>query len=82
LKICFERLKETKPFLETEAEALRKFLPTYITADPTPAVTAILQVYTDYVRSVMSHVRLVENHVTTGRPTDIKNFMSKFLCKY
>jgi hypothetical protein len=24
----------------------------------------------------------VENHVTTGRPTDIKNFMSKFLCKY
>ncbi|XP_048776932.2 uncharacterized protein LOC125681063 [Ostrea edulis] len=72
------RLSEIKPFAETEAW-LKKILPTYITTDPTPAITAILQVYADYAKSVMLHFEQVEKHVTSGKTTDITNFISQFL---
>jgi hypothetical protein len=58
---------------------LRRFLPLHITTDPTPAITAIQHVYTDYVKSVMWNFQQVENRVTSRNPTDITNFMSKFL---
>jgi hypothetical protein len=67
-------------FPEMEAW-LRKFLPTYITTDPIPAITGIRQVYSDYVKSVMRNFQLMENHVTSRNPTEIANFMSKFLGK-
>jgi hypothetical protein len=65
-----------------EMEAwLRGVLPTYIT-DTTPAITAILQVYTDYVKSTMSHFRQMEDHMTIRNTVEITNFMSKFLGRY
>ncbi|XP_048778047.2 uncharacterized protein LOC125681837 [Ostrea edulis] len=73
-----ERLSEIKPFAETEAW-LKKILPTYTTTDATPAITAILQVYTDYIKSAMFLLEQVENHVTSGNTVDITNFMSQFL---
>lgn len=69
--------------LLTETEAwLRKVLPTYMPTDATPAITAILQVCTDYVKSVKLHFREVENHVSTGNAADVTNFMSKYLGMY
>ncbi|XP_048763425.2 uncharacterized protein LOC125671640 [Ostrea edulis] len=76
-----EKLSEIKPFAETEAW-LKKILPTYTTADATPAITAILQMYTDYVKSAMLHFQQVENHVTSGNAVDITNFMSQFLAPH
>ncbi|XP_048747650.2 uncharacterized protein LOC125659899 [Ostrea edulis] len=76
-----ERLSEIKPFAETEAW-LKEVLPTYMTTDATPAITAILQVYKDYVQSVMLQLELVENHVTSGNTADITNFMSQFLAPH
>ncbi|XP_048744067.2 uncharacterized protein LOC125657509 [Ostrea edulis] len=76
-----EKLFETPTLTETEAW-MRKVLPTYMSTDATPAITAILQAYKDYVKSTMLHFKQVENHVTTRNPTDITNFMSKFLSPY
>ncbi|XP_048757969.2 uncharacterized protein LOC125668183 [Ostrea edulis] len=76
-----ERLSESKPFTETEAW-LNKVLPAYMTTEASPAITAILQVYKDYVKSAMLHFEQVENHVTSGNTVDITNFMSKFLAPH
>ncbi|XP_048746520.2 uncharacterized protein LOC125659033 [Ostrea edulis] len=76
-----ERLSEIEPFTETEAW-LKKVLPTYMTTDATPTITAILQVYKDYVKSAMLHFEQVENHVTSGNTADITNFMSHFLAPH
>ncbi|XP_048763855.1 uncharacterized protein LOC125671909 [Ostrea edulis] len=76
-----ERLSETKPFSETEAW-LEKVLPTYMTTDATPVITAILQVYKDFVKSAMLHFEQVEKHVTSGNTADITNFMSQFLAPH
>lgn len=69
-----------KPVSEIEAW-LRKVLPTYIATDTTPAITAILQVYTDYVREAKRNFEKVEIHMTTGNRADIINFVSMFLSK-
>ncbi|XP_048750987.2 uncharacterized protein LOC125662706 [Ostrea edulis] len=73
-----ERFPVNKLLTETDAW-LRKVLPTYMPTDATPAITAILQVCTDYVKSVKLHFREVENHVSTGNAADVTNFMSKYL---
>ncbi|XP_048734452.2 uncharacterized protein LOC125650309 isoform X2 [Ostrea edulis] len=76
-----DRLSEIKPFAETEAW-LKKVLPTYMTTDATPAITAILQMYKDYVKLAILHFEQVENHVTSGNTADITNFMSQFLAPH
>ncbi|XP_048747441.1 uncharacterized protein LOC125659715 isoform X2 [Ostrea edulis] len=76
-----ERFPVTKPLTETEAW-LTEVLPTYMTTDATPAITAILKVYTDFVKSVMFHLKEVENHMGTGNTADITNFMSKYLAPH
>ncbi|XP_048745333.2 uncharacterized protein LOC125658212 [Ostrea edulis] len=76
-----ETFPVANPLTETEAW-VRKFLPTYLTTDATPAITTILQVYTDYVKSVMFHLEEVENHMSTGNTADITNFMSKYLAPH
>ncbi|XP_048747032.2 uncharacterized protein LOC125659406 [Ostrea edulis] len=72
------RFKDMKPVSEIEAW-LRKVLPTYIATYTTPAITAILQVYTDYVREAKRNFEKVEIHMTTGNRADIINFVSMFL---
>ncbi|XP_048778191.1 uncharacterized protein LOC125681943 [Ostrea edulis] len=74
-------LSGIKPFAETEAW-LKEVLPTYMTTDVTPAITAILQVYKDYVKSAMLHFEQVEKHVTSGNTADLTNFMSQFLAPH
>ncbi|XP_056013872.1 uncharacterized protein LOC125673767 [Ostrea edulis] len=76
-----ERTRVIKPLTEMEAW-LRKTLPTYMTTDATPAITAIIQLCTDYVKSAMFRFKEVENHVTTGKPVDITNFMSRYLAPH
>ncbi|XP_048778889.2 uncharacterized protein LOC125682391 [Ostrea edulis] len=76
-----QRLSETKPLSETEAW-LKEVLPVYITTDATPAITAILQMYKDYIKSDMVHFEQVENHVTSGNTADITDFMSQFLAPH
>ncbi|XP_048745322.1 uncharacterized protein LOC125658198 [Ostrea edulis] len=76
-----ERFPITKPLTETKVW-LREVLPTYITTDATPAITAIIQVYKDYVKSVMSQFKEVENHMINGNTADIANFMSKYLAPH
>jgi hypothetical protein len=61
---------------------LRKCLPFHIATDLTPVITEILQVYTDYMKSVMWNFQQVENHMTSRNPAFITNFMSKFLGMY
>ncbi|XP_048777292.2 uncharacterized protein LOC125681307 [Ostrea edulis] len=73
-----ERLSEIKPFAETEAW-LKKILPTYTATDATPTITAILQVYTDFIKSAILLLEQIENHVTSENTADITNFMSQFL---
>ncbi|XP_048776501.2 uncharacterized protein LOC125680776 [Ostrea edulis] len=73
-----ERFSVAKPFHEAETW-LNKVLPTYMSTEATHAVTAILQVYKDYIKSAMQHFQEVEDHMTTRNTADIMDFMSKFL---
>jgi hypothetical protein len=52
-----------------------------VTTDVTPAITAILHVYMDYVKAARWHFMQVENHVTSRDSAKIAHFMSRYLSK-
>jgi hypothetical protein len=60
---------------------LYKVLSRHVTTDVTPAITAILQVYMDYVKAARWHFQQMENHVTSRDTARITYFMSPFLGK-
>jgi hypothetical protein len=81
IKITFyNRLPEIELATETEAW-LYRVLPRHVTTDVTPAITAIVHVYVDYVKAARWHFLQVENHVTSRDTAKIAHFMSRYLGK-
>jgi hypothetical protein len=60
---------------------LYRVLSRHVTTDVTPAITAILQVYMDYIKAARWHFQQVMDHVTSRDTTKIIHFMSQYLGK-
>ncbi|XP_062604639.1 uncharacterized protein LOC134266408 [Saccostrea cucullata] len=79
LAVRFQQKFSEDKHLGEARTTMTKYLAGYLTSDPTPVVSAILRVYSKYVKGAVRNFERVETHMTTRNMDDIINFVSEFL---